>query len=439
MRSEDTGKVADMKPLDLKSFYLHSLGISSYREVTDDIYDGEHRVVTVFVGCASGVAWADPETGERAEIKDWQERSWCHLATCQFQPIVAARVPRLLLGIRKPIAASVPWAQRSARETRTLESHAIDAVFSCRTVRAASGLTGLGEDHLDGIMARLVRDGLARCATSAPTLLGIDEPERSRDRLPQATRRVSAVNHRTVRKGHCYASFPTELNGGGVMDMVEGCTTEAATALLEVLPPSSRTGAKAVAMDMSVHVAAAQAVLPRRGYRIRCVQFGHPPQQGSRHRAVSAAFPPVPLSRRYPQGNEVSEVQYVSNPEEAAGAAVPSVAVARSADDQSKGPQGELPADLELPECGASDAVCARLDQSRGTRRALSDDQGSGNREAPSAGNLEPCGAPDHQCGDGGGNSMIQSLTHSARGLPCHASLRTQVQFHPGKLQLVPS
>ena len=54
-----------MKSLDLKSFYAQSLGISSPWKVTDVIFDGEHRIVTVFVECASGVAWADPETGGR--------------------------------------------------------------------------------------------------------------------------------------------------------------------------------------------------------------------------------------------------------------------------------------------------------------------------------------------------------------------------------------
>ncbi len=45
--------------------------------------------------------------------------------------------------------------------------------------------------------------------------------------------------------------------------MVEGRTSESATALLQVLPPSSRTGVEAVAVDMSsACVSASQAVLP---------------------------------------------------------------------------------------------------------------------------------------------------------------------------------
>ena len=35
-----------------------------------------------------------------------------------------------------------------------------------------------------------------------------------------------------------------------------------------------------------------------------------------------------------------------------------------------------------------------------------------------------------------GGNSMIESLRHSARGLPNFASLRIRVLFHLGRLQL---
>jgi transposase len=129
------------------------------------------------------------------EIKDWQERTWRHLDTCQFNTIVTARVPRLLLKNGKSITVSVPWAQRSARVTRALESHAFGALLNCRSVRDASRLAGLGEDQLDGIMARAVRDCLARRATPTPTHLRIGEPELQRDRLPQAARRASAANH----------------------------------------------------------------------------------------------------------------------------------------------------------------------------------------------------------------------------------------------------
>jgi len=64
-----------MKSLHLKSFHAQSLGIATPWKVTDVVFDGEHKVVTVFVECASDPAWADPDVSERAEVKDWQERT----------------------------------------------------------------------------------------------------------------------------------------------------------------------------------------------------------------------------------------------------------------------------------------------------------------------------------------------------------------------------
>lgn len=409
-----------MKSLDLKSFYAQSLGISSPWKVTDVIFDGEHRVVTVFVECASGVAWADPETGERAEIKDWQERTWRHLDTCQFQTIVTARVPRLLLKNGKSITASVPWAQRSARVTRALESHAIDALLNCRTVRAASRLTGLGEDQLDGIMARAVRDGLARRATPAPTLLGIDD--------------------KAVRKGHCYASLLIDLNGGGVIDMVEGRTTEAATALLEVLPPSSRTGVKAVAMDMSsAYVSAAQAVLP--GAVIVFDAF----------HVASHLNKAVDTVRRQEHAR-----------------------LRRSGDDTLKGTKYQwlrtyadlrrqeaqdfrrlLRQDLRTARAWALKENFRRIWSYRSVAGAMRFAHDWA--EAVAHAGLRPMikaaetvkrhlwgivsfvEHPITNAATEGVNSMIESLRHSARGLPNFASLRIRVLFHLGRLQLTPS
>jgi len=64
-----------MKGLDLKSFYAQSLGVSAPWKVTDLAFDGDQSLVRITVECAAGVVWADPETGERAEIKGWRERT----------------------------------------------------------------------------------------------------------------------------------------------------------------------------------------------------------------------------------------------------------------------------------------------------------------------------------------------------------------------------
>jgi transposase len=409
-----------MKSLDLKLFYAQSLGIAAPWKVSYVVFHGEHKVVTVFVECVSGVAWVDPEAGERTEIKDWQERTWRHLDTCQFQTIVTARVPRLLLQNGKSIIASVPWAQRSARVSRAFESHAIDALLNCRTVRAASRLTGLGEDQLNGGMARAVRDGRERRASLVPTLLGIDD--------------------KVVRKGVCYASLLIGLSGGGVIEMVEGRTTEAATALLEVLPPSSRRGVKAVAMDMSsAYVAAAQAVLPA-----AVILFDAFHVASHLNKAVDAV-------RRQENAR-----------------------LRRSGDDTLKGTKYQwlrTYADIRRQETrdfrrllrqGLRTAKAWALKEN--FRRIWSYRNVAGAmrfahdwaRALAHAG-LRPiikeaetvkrhlwgiAGFVTHPIANAateGVNSMIQSLRHSARGLPNFASLRTRVLFHLGGLQLKPS
>jgi transposase len=150
-----------MKGLDLKSFYAQSLGISAPWKVTDVAFDGDQSLVRITVECAAGVVWADPETGERAEIKGWRERTWRHLDTCHFQTIVTARIPRLLLRDGKTMSVSVPWAEPGGRLTRALEEHVIDLLRECRTVRAAARFAVLTDDVVDGVMRRAVTRELA--------------------------------------------------------------------------------------------------------------------------------------------------------------------------------------------------------------------------------------------------------------------------------------
>ncbi len=64
----ECGTGADMKSLDLKSFYAQSLCIPAPWNVTDVVFDGEHKVVTIFVEWASRVAWADAPPVSENEV-----------------------------------------------------------------------------------------------------------------------------------------------------------------------------------------------------------------------------------------------------------------------------------------------------------------------------------------------------------------------------------
>ena len=135
--------------------------------------------------------FGDPDTNERAEIKDWEERSWRHLDTCQFETIITARVPRLLLKSGRTVTAGVPWAAPRGRFTLSFEAHVIALLQQCRTVRGAARLARITEGAADGVMRRALERGLRRRHLQPAPLLGFDEPERSGDRPPQAVRKLA--------------------------------------------------------------------------------------------------------------------------------------------------------------------------------------------------------------------------------------------------------
>ena len=232
-----------MKTLSLKEFYAQSLELKAPWKVVDVMIDGEARQVCIRVECARGEVWGDPETNERAEIKDWEERTWRHLDTCQFETIITARVPRLLLKSGRTLTASVPWAAPRGRFTLAFEALVIALLQQCRTVRGAARLARITEDAVDGVMRRAVERGMRRRELQPPTLLGFDE--------------------KAIRKGHRYATILTDVANGRVIDLVETRTKEAALQLLGQLPAGSTASIQAVAMDMwPAYIGAVEEALP---------------------------------------------------------------------------------------------------------------------------------------------------------------------------------
>lgn len=73
-----------MKELSLKEFYAQSLELKAPWKVVDVMIDDESRQVRIRVECARGEVWGDPDTNERAEIKDWEGT---HLAASGHLPV----------------------------------------------------------------------------------------------------------------------------------------------------------------------------------------------------------------------------------------------------------------------------------------------------------------------------------------------------------------
>lgn len=60
--------------------------------------------------------------------------------------------------------AAVPWAEPGGRFTLSFESHLIELLEKCRTVKGAAALGRITADQMDGVMARAVKRGLLRRA-----------------------------------------------------------------------------------------------------------------------------------------------------------------------------------------------------------------------------------------------------------------------------------
>jgi transposase len=195
------------------------------------------------VECAAGEAWADPETGYRAPLKDWQERTWRHLDTCEYETVITARVPRIVLSDGRTMTVRVPWAEPGGRFTKRFESRVIALLEQCRTVRGAARLSRLTDDQVDGVMQRAVARGLLRREDQPLKYVGLDE--------------------KAIARGHRYATIFNDLEGGRVIDVAPERTQEAAAGLLRELPEQQREKIEAVAIDMwPAYISAVEQVLP---------------------------------------------------------------------------------------------------------------------------------------------------------------------------------
>lgn len=193
--------------------------------------DMTNRLVEIEVEWPAGHEVECPECGKQCSIKDHrEERSWRHLDTMQFQTIVKSRIPRSECREHGVKTVSVPWAGPSSRFTLLFERFAIDVMIAAKSLKNAAKLLRLSWDQVHLIQSRAVERGLARRELDEIKYVGIDE--------------------KSFLKGHKYASLMVDIGGQRVLDVVEGRTLEAANQLWEKLPPDTRTGVAAVAMDM---------------------------------------------------------------------------------------------------------------------------------------------------------------------------------------------
>ena len=266
-----------------KQLYKEMLGLQGSWYIKSVTLSKEIKQVTVEVALRKGLVWADPTNRTaRAHINGWTERQWRHLDTCQFKTIIKARVPQLKYSDGTVKELPVPWADRYARVSLSMEAFVVELLQACPNIKSVCSLTDLSWKTVDTIMKKAVERGLTRRAQVPMEYLGLDE--------------------KSIEKGHSYASILTDVSGSRVLNLVRGRTQEAAQELLETtLSQEQRASVQAVAMDMwPAYMGAVRETLPKASIvhdKFHVVKYLNESVDQVRrreHRAMSAAgFSPL--------------------------------------------------------------------------------------------------------------------------------------------------
>jgi transposase len=404
-----------MRDYDLKTLYSQSLGIKAPWKIASVTRTEDQ--IHIRVGCSKRAKWTDPETKQRALIKDWHERTWRHMDTCECQTMVTCSVPRIDLKSGRTMMVHPPWAVAGGRFTRLFEHHIILLLGQTRTVRGAARLARVTEDQVDGVMRRAVSRGLLRRTEQPLKYIGIDE--------------------KAIRKGHRYATLLTDLENGRVIDLIEERTQQAAEELLCQLPEASRQSIEAVALDMwPAYINAFENILPHasqvfdRFHIAKHLNESVDKVRREEHRQLSAAGLPLLAGSKYFWLRKKLDLR-------------------RSGDAEFK---QLLRQDLDTGMAWTMKQNFDRFWNYKSWGKALRFlidwvdlarvcdlkplAKVADMIDKHSHGIMNYLIHPITNAASEGMNSIIQSLKHSARGLPNFKSFRTRVLFFLGKLDL---
>lgn len=172
--------------------YATILGIVKPWKVTDVRMDLEANEIEVEVTCTVDT-WACPECQTQMAIKEYNQRRWRHLDSCQFKTYIVCNVPRVTCDKHGSQTVRVPWADERSRFTLLFERLAID-VMKMTSQKGAARILGMTWDQAEGIKERAVRRGLERKKNGPPQRVCFDE--------------------KAVAKGHTYATVVVRLDNG---------------------------------------------------------------------------------------------------------------------------------------------------------------------------------------------------------------------------------
>ncbi len=229
----------------LQDHYRKLLGLEEPWEVKEVDLDLAGQRVEIELIHGKDRSLKCPECGQACPGYDEApERRWRHLDTMRFETVLRARVPRVDCPECGVNTVAVPWAGKHSRFTLLFEAFAIEVISAAANLSKACALLNIDWDTAQRIMERAVERGLRRRGLEAVRYVGVDE--------------------KSFRKGHRYVSTLNDLEGGRVIEVVEGRDEQSARKLWESLPEAQREKIEGVALDMwQPFMAAAREASPQ--------------------------------------------------------------------------------------------------------------------------------------------------------------------------------
>lgn len=207
------------------------------------------QCVDVWAEHPEDAAWECPHCTKTRPLYDHaEERTWRHRDSCQFQPHLHARIPRVECGAHGVVQVTVPWAEPRSRFTRLCERLAID-VLRQGTVSGATRILRISWEEAWGLMERAVTRGRARKQARIVRRIGVDE--------------------KAVAKGHRDLTRGCDVEEGTGEHIAEDRTQESLDGDDAGLSQEQLDGIEAVAMDRGEpYIQAPRARVPEAAEKI---------------------------------------------------------------------------------------------------------------------------------------------------------------------------
>lgn len=233
-------------------FFAQALGLVEPWRVKSVKMEVEARRVEVELECGKTVWGAG---GERLHLQGYEERTWRHLDTMQFETVLKARVPRVKYPDGHTEMVQVPWAAPHGRFSLQFECFAIEVLLACHSVSAACELMGLDWSSAQRIIDRcspVYQPPLFPSATSAV--------ERGLARRSLEGIERVGMDEKSFGRGQDYISVLNDLDGGRVLEVTPGHDSESGRRLWQTFSAEQRSRVRAAAMDMSAGYALATRI-----------------------------------------------------------------------------------------------------------------------------------------------------------------------------------